>query len=253
MVGAFADAESALVALPDLRPRVGLLDIELSGVLNGVQLGMRLRHTLPELGIVLLSNHGDPQFIASLPREVIGGWSCLLKKPVSDVNALNRAIEGAAAGFVVLDLQLVTRMSHREVGALAPLTPSPGATSACSKPLPSSRTAISRERRSSRRAVIPIRRARACLKALPSASSATRYAARRSGSGRRLSDESSSAVSAGSASTVTAGSRPKRSARERSAGTRQSRMIEGWRAWLASRIACSRIKRNSRARAAPSR
>jgi DNA-binding NarL/FixJ family response regulator len=123
VVGAFPDAESALAAIPDLGPRVVLLDIELPGLLNGVQLGKRLRHALPEVGVVLLSNHGDPQFIASLPQEVIGGWSYLLKKSVSDVNALNRAIEGAAAGFVVLDPQLVTRMSHREEGALARLPP----------------------------------------------------------------------------------------------------------------------------------
>jgi DNA-binding NarL/FixJ family response regulator len=123
VVGAYADGESALAAVAKIRPQVAILDIELRSALNGIQLGLELRKKLPSLGIVLLSNHGDPQFVSSLPQEAISGWSYLLKKSVSDVQALSRAIEGAAAGFVVLDSQLVSGMHPRAGGLLGKLTP----------------------------------------------------------------------------------------------------------------------------------
>lgn len=122
VIGAFADGESALAAVSHLQPRVAVLDIELRGSMNGVQLGMLLRQKLPKLGIVLLSNHEDPQFLTAVPRNQIGGWSYLLKKSVSDVSALGRAIEGAGAGFVVLDPQLATGMRPRPAGRLAQLS-----------------------------------------------------------------------------------------------------------------------------------
>lgn len=123
VLGCFADGESALEAIPTLRPDVAILDIELRSGINGIQLGLLLRRGLPDLGIVLLSNHGDPSFVSSLPVEVLGGWSYLLKKSVSDAGSLGRAIEGAAARLVVLDPQLVTGLRPREGGNLARLTP----------------------------------------------------------------------------------------------------------------------------------
>lgn len=123
VVGAFADGESALDAAIDLEPRLALLDIELRGAMNGIELGLQLRRRLPNLGIVLLSNHGDPEFITSLPADVLGGWSYLLKKSVADVASLRRAIEGAMAGFVVLDPQLVDRLRPRGGSERMRLTP----------------------------------------------------------------------------------------------------------------------------------
>ena len=123
VVGVFGDGESALAAAAELRPRVAVLDIELPGGLNGVQLGLRLRRLMPELGIVLLSNHGDPEFVASLPADVLSGWSYLQKKSVSDVAVLQRAVSGATNGMVMLDPNLVTGMRPRAGGLLERLTP----------------------------------------------------------------------------------------------------------------------------------
>ena len=123
VVGSFPDGESALEAIPRLHPDVAIVDIQLGGMLNGIQLGLHLRRQLPDLGIVLLTNHSEPEFVASLPQEVISGWSYLLKRSVSDAGALARAIEGAAAGFVVLDPQLVAGRRPRAEGLLTRLTP----------------------------------------------------------------------------------------------------------------------------------
>jgi len=123
VVGTFADGQCALAAMTDLNAQVAILDIDLRSALNGVQVGLMLRQRWPQLGIVLLSNHGDPQFISSLPAEIMPGWSYLLKKSVSDVTALQRAIEGATVGLVVLDPRLATGMRPRVGGVLSRLTP----------------------------------------------------------------------------------------------------------------------------------
>src|SRR5262245_5799953 len=69
-----ADAETALARLPALRPDVAVLDIDLGAGASGIQLGMLLREQLPGVGIVLLSNHSVPRFLATLPPESMAGW-----------------------------------------------------------------------------------------------------------------------------------------------------------------------------------
>ena len=123
VVGAFSDGETAVREAPALKPDVALMDIELAGQLNGVQAAILLRRALPELGIVLLSNQGSPRILSSLPQDSMGGWSYLLKQSVRDIASLHRAIEGAAAGLMVLDPSLVANRKARTGGAIDRLTP----------------------------------------------------------------------------------------------------------------------------------
>jgi DNA-binding NarL/FixJ family response regulator len=123
LVGAFPDGPALLGALDSVRPDVVTLDIELPGRMDGIQTGLSLRRVLPHVGIVVLSNHDDPRFVASLPQDAMAGWSYLLKKSVRDVDALGRAVEGAAAGAVVIDPQLVADLQPRSGGPLLRLTP----------------------------------------------------------------------------------------------------------------------------------
>jgi DNA-binding NarL/FixJ family response regulator len=123
VVGSFPDAEAALQKAVDLRPDVAILDIELRGSMNGVQLGLLLRRQLKELGVVLLSNHRDLRFVGAVPPETVAGWSYLLKRSVSDVGTLSRAVEGASMGLVVLDPQVVSSMRPTAGGRLSRLTP----------------------------------------------------------------------------------------------------------------------------------
>lgn len=123
VVGAFAEAESALEQAPGLAPDVALLDIELPGNMNGVQLGRQLRRLWPQIGIVLLTNYVDPAFLAAVPDAEIAGWSYLLKNSVRNLDTVIRAIEGSARGMVVLDPALVKGATARTGGALAGLTP----------------------------------------------------------------------------------------------------------------------------------
>jgi DNA-binding NarL/FixJ family response regulator/DNA-binding XRE family transcriptional regulator len=123
VVGVFREADTALATGPSLQPDVAVLDIELGPGLDGIHLGLALRQSLPNVGIVLLSNHADLRFVAALHRRPITGWSYLLKQSVRDVAALRRAVEGAAEGDVVLDPRLVAGLQPRSGGPLERLTP----------------------------------------------------------------------------------------------------------------------------------
>lgn len=123
VVGAFPDARTMLAEETLVRPDVALLDIELPGGIDGIELGLRLGEARPGIGIVLLSNHVDPRFISALPAEAAAGWSYLLKSSVSDVDALGRAINGAAAGNVTVDPRVVAALRPRAASRIARLSP----------------------------------------------------------------------------------------------------------------------------------
>jgi DNA-binding NarL/FixJ family response regulator len=123
VVGAYADGTSALAGVPQVGADVVTLDIELPGGVDGIQTGLTLRKQQPGLGIVILSNHADPRFLGSLPRQATSGWSYLLKKSVSNVETLERAVEGAATGRVMLDPAIVAAMRPKAGGPLHRLTP----------------------------------------------------------------------------------------------------------------------------------
>lgn len=122
VAGVFGSVEAALDGVLACGAQVAILDIDLGGGLSGIQLGMLLRERNPRLGIVLLSNHWVPSFIAALPPQVMAGWCYLLKKSLADVDTLARAVEGAARGLVVLDPYVVAGRRPRQGGVLAELT-----------------------------------------------------------------------------------------------------------------------------------
>ena len=113
VVGAAATGEAAIEEAARVVPDVVLADIELGAGLNGIEAASRIRARHPDAGVVLLSAHRDKQYIASLPAGEARGWSYLLKSSVTDTATLVRAIEGAAAGLVVLDPSLVDALRPR--------------------------------------------------------------------------------------------------------------------------------------------
>ncbi len=113
VVAAAASGEEAVREAERVEPDVVLADIELGPGLNGIEAAARIRAKHDAMGVVLLSAHRDKQYIASLPAGEARGWSYLLKSSVTDTATLVRAIEGAAAGLVVLDPALVDALRPR--------------------------------------------------------------------------------------------------------------------------------------------
>lgn len=123
IVGMAADGATAVRLARDLEPDVVLMDIELGSRPNGIEAGIRIKEENPGIGIVVLSNHREKEYLANIPPAQLGGWSYLMKRSVGDLSALARAVEGAAAGFTVLDSALVSALGPRKGSRLASLTP----------------------------------------------------------------------------------------------------------------------------------
>lgn len=115
VVGAFGDEASALAAVPALGPQVALTDIDLGAGGSGIRLGAALKRALPELAVVLLSNHREADFLGAPETQ---GWSYLHKKSLGNLDALGAALRGAAAGLVVLDAGVAAGLQPQAAPAL---------------------------------------------------------------------------------------------------------------------------------------
>jgi DNA-binding NarL/FixJ family response regulator len=120
VVGSFGDPAGALDAIPALAPDVVVLDIDLGKGSSGIELGKALRDALPELGVLLLSHHVESSYLDVLTSPEGRGWSYLIKKSVADLDALARAIHGAAHGVIVLDPAIVQAMGAQLQPKLSP-------------------------------------------------------------------------------------------------------------------------------------
>ena len=92
-VGAFANAEEALRAIPGLAPQVVLMDINLPGM-DGVQCVRRLADLIPKAHILMLTVHEDTD---SIFESLSAGASGYLLKPVRAVELL-AAVKDVYAG-----------------------------------------------------------------------------------------------------------------------------------------------------------
>ena len=123
VVGSYSSGEELLARLDPESADVLLTDLDLGGGgMDGAQAAVQLRRRNTALGVVLLSNFAMPGLLASLPDDVQGGWSYLLKTSVSDLDQLALAIREAAAGGVVIDEALTRTLVAQRSGPLQQLT-----------------------------------------------------------------------------------------------------------------------------------
>ena len=92
-VGQFPTAETALERIPDLRPKVVLMDINLPGI-DGVECVRRLSQEAPSSHILMLTVYKDT---VSIFRALAAGAVGYLLKPVRSAELL-QAVKDAAAG-----------------------------------------------------------------------------------------------------------------------------------------------------------
>ena len=111
------------------RPDVVLLDIRMppTYTTEGIDLAHELRAEDPELGIVVLSQHDDPEYALELLGEGSEGLAYLLKERLGDADRLLGAIAEVAGGGSVLDPKIVDALMEaqhrRSMSRLAGLTP----------------------------------------------------------------------------------------------------------------------------------
>ena len=108
-VAAFGTPRAALDALDGIDADVALLDLSLGeGVPNGVELGIAIRGSRPDLPIVIFSQYRVPRVEDAVPPRHRAGWSFIQKGAGMDAGDVVEALVGAADGRVRVDLSQAT-------------------------------------------------------------------------------------------------------------------------------------------------
>ncbi len=129
VVGSASDASELLSLLDDEVPDVVLLDIRMPPTFTteGIELAHHVRRTHPSVGIVVLSQHADPEYALELLKDGSSGVAYLLKERLGDADRLIQAIDEVRAGGSVLDPRIVEALleaqRRRSASRLAGLTP----------------------------------------------------------------------------------------------------------------------------------
>jgi DNA-binding NarL/FixJ family response regulator len=109
LVAACEDFESLIAAVDAERPDVVLTDIRMppTGTDEGIRAADHVRRTLPDAGVVVLSQYADPQYALKFLENGSRGRGYLLKERVSDLDQLLVAIQEVARGGSVIDPKVI--------------------------------------------------------------------------------------------------------------------------------------------------
>ena len=128
VVGEAADGQEALQLAAQLRPDLVLMDVTMP-VLDGIEATRRLRHSVPEARVVILTMHGEEDMMDQALRA--GAVAYLLKDCSTDqVAATLRAV---AAGDTDLSADLARSLLAELPGPLDPVPMAAVATSLSSR------------------------------------------------------------------------------------------------------------------------
>lgn len=121
VIGTAKDGLEALQQASNLLPDIVLLDIHMPRM-NGIEAAQKLRSTHPNIGLLLLSQYDDLEYV----HQFLGNDSVrkgyLLKSTLGDVQSLVQAIKAVVAGQLVLDPQLTQHLFQRADVGLSQLT-----------------------------------------------------------------------------------------------------------------------------------
>jgi DNA-binding NarL/FixJ family response regulator len=128
VVGVASDYDELLELSAAERPDVVITDIRMppTSTDEGVRAAAELRHSQPDVGVVVLSQHLSASYALRLLEAGSAGRAYLLKDRVSDVDQLVHAVRTVAAGGSTIDPQVVEqlvagrRASHPGLATLSP-------------------------------------------------------------------------------------------------------------------------------------
>jgi DNA-binding NarL/FixJ family response regulator len=129
VLAAVGTATELLDAVRRLSPDAAITDIRMppGHSFEGVEAAHQIRTDHPAVGVVVLSQHADPEYAAELFKHGAGGLAYLLKDRLGEVDELVRALRAVVAGGSVIDPAVVEALlRHRardESSPLAELAP----------------------------------------------------------------------------------------------------------------------------------
>lgn len=115
LVAAVGTAEALLEVVDRERPDVVVTDIRMppGHRTEGIEAALAIRATDPGIGIVVLSQHNDPEYAMTLFRDGTQGLAYLLKQRVGEPAELVRAVREVAGGGSVVDPEVVQSLVAR--------------------------------------------------------------------------------------------------------------------------------------------
>jgi len=127
VVAQAGDADELMRLTLAYRPDVAIVDVQMPPRRedDGLRAAVELRHRLPQLGVLILSQYCEPAFAVRLVGDRPEGVGYLLKERVGDVATFTDAIARVASGGSALDAEVVRRMLGRRApgDVLRSLTP----------------------------------------------------------------------------------------------------------------------------------
>ncbi len=129
VLGTASSAPQLLALLGEHVPDVVLLDIRMPPTFTteGIELAHHVRGRHPGVGVVVLSQHADPEYALELLKDGSDGVAYLLKERLGDADRLVQAIDEVRTGGSVLDPRIVEALleaqRRRSASRLAGLTP----------------------------------------------------------------------------------------------------------------------------------
>ncbi len=128
LVAAVSTADELLQVVAREQPDAVVTDIRMPPThsTEGIDVALRIRAGQPSVGIVVLSQHNDPDYAMTLFRDGNRGMAYLLKQRVGEPAELARAVREVVTGSSVVDPEvvqaLVTRTGARDESPVARLT-----------------------------------------------------------------------------------------------------------------------------------
>jgi len=118
IVGEAADAEDLLRKVRAHRPELVVTDIRMPPTQTdeGLRAAQQIRSELPEIGLMVLSQHIDEGYALELLQGSAEGVGYLLKDRVADFDAFVDALRRVAARGSVLDPEVVSQLLGRRRG-----------------------------------------------------------------------------------------------------------------------------------------
>ncbi|MFE3202910.1 response regulator [Embleya sp. NPDC055664] len=115
IVGAVGDAEQLVAVATELRPDVCVVDVRMppTHTDEGIRAAVKMRATLPEVGVLVLSQYVEEQYATELLAGNTSGVGYLLKDRVADVGEFVAAVERVAGGGTALDPEVVSQLLGR--------------------------------------------------------------------------------------------------------------------------------------------
>ena len=123
IIGEATDLPTLLDAVAEHEPDVVITDLRMppTGTNEGLEAARTIRATHPDVGVILLTQHADPEHVLGMLADGTAAVGYLLKENLGDRTELGRAIRSVAEGGSAIDPAVVDILVRANTASSSPL------------------------------------------------------------------------------------------------------------------------------------